>query len=81
MNQTFQAQIEEILRNIEPALENVFLKKKIVLQKTQVKNCNPDYLWFKFNKSHNPHNHNPHNVASDFKFSKRGCMDYVDLSN
>ena len=55
--------------------------KKSVLQETQVKNCNPDYLWFKFNKSHNPHNHNPHNVASDFKFSKCGCMDYVDLSN
>ena len=28
IQETFQAQIEEILRNIEPALENVFLKKK-----------------------------------------------------
>ena len=26
---TFQAQIEEILRDIEPALENMFLKKNL----------------------------------------------------
>jgi len=28
-----QAQIEEILRNFEPALENVFLKRKFIASK------------------------------------------------
>ena len=28
IKETFQAQIEELLRNIEPTLENVFLKKE-----------------------------------------------------
>ena len=30
--ETFQAQIEEILRNIEPALENVFFKKTVYIK-------------------------------------------------
>ena len=29
IDKTFQAQIEEILKNIEPALEKVFLKKSV----------------------------------------------------
>ena len=37
MNQTFQAQIEEILRNIEPALENMFLKKKTCIQQVNTR--------------------------------------------
>ena len=40
LRETFQAQMEEILRNIEPALENVFLKKKRV----RIENQNKQFL-------------------------------------
>ena len=40
LRETFQAQIEEILRNIEPALENVFLEKKRV----RIENQNKQFL-------------------------------------
>ena len=43
LQETFQVEIQDILRNIEPALENVFLKKKNVYNQKPISQTKPAY--------------------------------------
>ena len=43
LQETFQVEIQDILRNIEPALENVFLKKKNVYSQKPISQTKPTY--------------------------------------